>query len=112
MFELLEDLKPEFSRMQRRVVDLAEITLLSVQLSVGQGVVVTNRNIYFLHKKLFGVRVNCVALEQVHLIQVAGKTLVLEGETGKLGKLDFSQRKELLVPVYKKLKQVLPSLSK
>ena len=47
MFVLLEELNPQFAAALRRRVDLAELTIISLQLTPRQAVVVTNRRIYF-----------------------------------------------------------------
>ena len=71
LFSLLEDLKPQFSAALGRQVGLAELTIISIQLSPQQALVVTNRNIY-LFRREFSVRANVISIGEIDLILVEG----------------------------------------
>lgn len=103
VFALLEELAPPFAAALRRRVDLAELTVISLQLTPRQAVVVTNRRIYFLQRGILGIGAKVFFLGEVKLIRVAGNILLLEGEGGRLAKIDFRGKKELQAQVYKKL---------
>jgi len=107
LFSLLEELKPQFSAALRRRVGLAELTLISLQLSPREAIVVTNRNLYLLRRGIFKLRAKVISLKGLRLIRAVGRDLVLEGEGGIWGRLQFDQRRELQVPVYKKLENLL-----
>ncbi len=107
LFSLLEDLKPQFSAALGRQVGLAELTIISIQLSPQQALVVTNRNIYLFRRGILRVRANVISIGEIDLIRVVGRDLVLEGAKGILGRLQFNHKKELQVPVYQKLEGLI-----
>ncbi|HHW55748.1 MAG: hypothetical protein WAQ41_09130 [bacterium] len=107
VFVLLEELNPQFAAALRRRVDLAELTIISLQLTPRQAVVVTNRRIYFLRKGILGIGVRVTPLEEVRFLRVVGEVLLLEGKGGRLGRIEFGGRRELQGKVYKRLQALI-----
>lgn len=107
MFSLLEDLEPRFSAARGRKIELAELTIISIQLSPRQALVVTNRNIYLFRQGILGLRTDVIPMEEVGLIRMVGKALLVEGKKGPWGQLQFTQKKELQAPVYRKLQNLI-----
>jgi hypothetical protein len=107
VFALLEELNPHFAAALRRRVDLSELTIISLQLTPRQAVVVTNRSIYFFRQGILAMHTKVVPLGEVKLIRVAGTDLLLEGKKGRLGKMEFGSKKDFQGQVYKKLQGLI-----
>lgn len=110
MFTLLEDLSPEYARARNQFVELTEITLISLQISSRQALVLTNRNLYLLWKGLFRVRVKSWSWDNFSRVRMAADKLLLEDNSGQEVVLTFAPRKELLAPVYNRLTKILDGL--
>ncbi|WP_028308288.1 hypothetical protein [Desulfitibacter alkalitolerans] len=67
MHELLETLLPKFNQAFKSNVKITEVTVFSLQLSVKEALIMTNRQIYLLKKSFLGMKTYCFPLGEVDL---------------------------------------------
>ncbi len=99
MLELLETLAPKFKQEFNRQVSLNELTKVSLQLSPKAALVLTNRAVYVLRKKLFSLVCVKYGLEEIKKVSYQSGQVILEPLEGKGCPLllDVSDEKEGVV---------------
>ncbi|MBS3968750.1 MAG: hypothetical protein KGZ94_01405 [Clostridia bacterium] len=67
MHEFLEVLLPKFNQVFKNNVKITEVTVFSLQLSVKEALIMTNRQVYLLKKGFLGIKAHCFPLDEIDL---------------------------------------------
>lgn len=94
MLSLLEELEPKFRKVFQKNVAMEEVTAMSLQLSSNAAVVLTNRHIYLLYKKIFWVVCKKVKLNDVKNVNFKNQFNV-QTQNGKFS-LEVKRKKRSL----------------
>lgn len=104
MHEYLETLLPKFNEIFKNNVKLTEVTVFSLQLSPKEALVMTNRQIYLLKKRFWGIKAHCFPLSEVELKIVEDQLSVVSQKHGfnAFVKVLDSRKRSILTMALKK----------
>ncbi|OWZ83752.1 hypothetical protein [Natranaerobius trueperi] len=107
MFELLEDIEPKFQKRFKKEVSMAEITRYALKINKSVWIIVTNRKIYILAKKLWFIRPLIFSFSEIKDFKCNDETLeiILRNNNSNKFKVEFNKKEQL-----KKLTKELNSL--
>ena len=108
LFELLNKLEGKFAKIHDKNVSMSELTVLSLQISPRQAIVLTNRNLYIYNKKIIKINAKIIPLQSIEIVRIKSDTLLIEKDNEVLSEIRFNKKKDLQIATYKKLTALLP----